>query len=374
MFLYICVFVVVFFLLLFSQKNNYTDNELKVITSKPLFITAWGILLFFACFTDIGTDRMEYVRIANYASFEHLFYCDFGLNIVFIFLKYICQNNIDAVLALTTFLSTCVFAKSFWNLREKINLGFAVLGYCLILFLRFYLVSMYASVAFVFLSVSYMICGKKSGTVVCYAVACTLHYSATLLAPCYILYFLLSKNKGKQLSKAKVLMIIVGYICSLFMVTTVYNFLVNNFAIFSAYKMYGVMSNYSGTGITRYVIFLPVFYFLYQSFNKKLQGDFVNIFLVIALSGYVFYLIGFQFNVFSRVNYFFDTLYMFFLPMYIVQTSDCGIKLLNGSKITYDKIICYAYVIFLGIMTFLPIVAANSTTGMQEWHFFMPFK
>lgn len=372
--LYLSIIVVSSIISLHAQKT-YVNNDGFFYTkiNKFLYVIVFIILWFFVAFTDIGADRLEYIRIASYAKFSTLFYCEFGLNLVFILFKWICFGNIEVTLFCTTTLALFVFFVAFWKMRKQANLSVMIFSFGILLYLRFYLMSMFMASALIFLGLAYLLGeNKKFKALICYLLSCTMHYSAILISPCVLLISLNYVYKRKKISTIKIIIISFLYVVCLMSVSTIYNFLVNNIDIFSAYKMYSIINNNS-LGLGNYILFIPIFWFVYRAFKKIENTDFVNIFFIISITGFLIALLGYKIEVVSRMNYFFYVIHILLMPMYISLRKNGDTRICQIKKMKLYEIVWMLYVLLYGMMVFWGIVNSETTSGVSVWNFYFPF-
>lgn len=372
--LYLIVIIMACFCAGLSQYRMVTTEDGTVRLHKFWFALAFVILWIVSVCTDIGVDRLAYIRIIQQSGFNTLWSGEPGFNLLCMVLKTLCLNNYEAALALIVTINLLLFFFAMYKMKDRANLGLVMFAFMMLAYFRFYLVSMHLASALLLVSFVYLTEGKNVKSWIFFALACLMHYSSILLLAAYGLYYVLGRGKRKM-RLHKILLIIVGYALVMAFTYQIYDFATNKISIFQNYSIHGLITQYSGLGIMQFVFYVPIFMFVYAIYRKSVDKGEVNRAIVFALTGFMFAMLGYKMNVFSRTYEHFLCLYMVVIPEYLFKRKNLvGLKeykfLFNYRSTMFLWICCVA---FRGWDVLNDILQVSSSSGLQNWSFYWPF-
>ena len=370
--LYLLIFAISTIFMSLSQRFIKQENG----TKKQFFNLFWFVCSFIplwliSCFTRIGADYDSYSSIINQAAIyrkdngivEWLFYT--GCNILQgIF------HNANIVIFIIKSITLLLFFKALYMIRKKAILWIALLAFCGLRFLEFYLIQMELAISIFALSIIYLSENKYNKFLLSYIVCILIHSSAIIILPVFILYFIFKCNKY-LLSKKKIFSLLL--ICLIVMTCwyAITIFAITYIPFFIQYGAYGLMGDYSGSGSAIYIFYIPILYFCIQIYkNQKNLIPFVNLSIILSIFCFLFGILSYKIEVFGRIGAYSIIIQMLIIPTYLYHrhTSDRK-QIINPCF----EIICW--ILFLMAQSGLYIAQKidSETSLVSEWSFFNPF-
>lgn len=338
------------------------------------FLIHW----FFLSFTNIGADYNTYFTVAQNISLDAVFDTyEFGFYLTVYLLKLLFSSS-HVVLFFIKTISVLIFYLGFYLIRNDADLGLSVLAFNAFLYVRcFYLLSMYFSIAFLFLSIIFLI-NKRSIKSFCFlTIACTIHASTFLFVPIYLLLFSMEIVNKKKFGAVKIVFITIAYLGILNYSVQIYEYAVNNLDAFKHYVEHSLITEYSGSGLMQYVYFVPILYFVYLMFKNIESYRIKNAAIIFSFSAFLFALLGYKIEVFSRTIKSFFALYGFIIPMLFYYRKHDDSKLYKTRKFIFsysvDISFWITYIVWRGVDEFYSAMQSISTAQVNSYHFFWPF-
>lgn len=349
----------------------------KVTIIRVKFFSAFFIHFIFLCFTNIGIDYGNYSRHINNVSLDNLLsYNEVG----FSFLCYVIKSIVgtaDITIFFIKLLTLILFYAAFLKVKDKVNYIFLFLTYNLFLYLQgLFIIGMQISIAFLFWSFIYLVEKDTIKALVTLIIAVTMHSSSMFFIPIYILFIFVNRKEGIS-SELKVVIVAIVYIVVYFCIGLIYNYAVTNIAQLRQYSSYGFMKSYNGTGLMQYLYFIPVFLFVFSNNKNSKCKRLNNLLTVVSMSAFLFALLGYRFAVLARINKSFFVLYGLLIPMFLYRRQN-KIETVPEERyfFTYksDCVIWTLYILIRGYDFFVDFMNLKSTTDIQYYSFFNPFK
>ena len=258
--LYVVVLLISTFCAAMSQKRRIYNGKVEYYFRLNWFFLSFLVACFFCACTNIGVDYQNYVAIIRRAEFDNLFSGEVGLNLLFLMLKVFLCENTDGVIFVSKTLAMAIAYYAIYRVRNKVDLGLAVFAYMFLSYLRFFLIGMHLSTALILLSLVYLVEDNNKRAWGSYFIGCTIHYSAILLFPAYLLFYVITIFK-KKISKLMIGLLSVSYLVAMLCVSSIYRLVTSNISFLSHYAEHGIINDYQGTGLMQIVFFLPIVYF-----------------------------------------------------------------------------------------------------------------
>lgn len=375
--LYVCIWLVTTLFGFCAQTKVVFPGGFIGLIFKPIpFFLTFFIHAAIICFTNIGADYESYCRMFNlvtvnnfYLGEERLFY------LLGLILKTIC-GDVEIAVFFVKLLTLIVFYVSFFLVREQIRIGFSILAFnTLIFFNAFYLLSMQINIAFLTLSFAYILRKNKILCAITFFIAINLHLSSVLLLPVYIMYFMVDFWKN-EFPKWGIPFLIVMWAGVLIFAQRLGDFMMSNFAFFDNYSSYSFVSSYHGSGIMQYVFFVPLFVLIYILYTYTHDRTPKNIGVCFIVPAFFFALLGYKFEVLSRINDSFFGIYAFFVPAYLFRHEQTVFNKNSRFYAIDYSIECLLWICYLCLRCVFVIISkmsAESTSLVSSYHFFNPF-
>lgn len=324
------------------------------------------LLLAVPCFLcGDGTDMAEYVRFYNNWTLTNLKTLNIepGYILLSIALQRIIKNAYIG-LGIIKVLSIYFVYKALYMLKDRLNLGFAVLSYVVLLYIfNFHLLRMSLALGMIFLAMSYELIGKSRKAIFWIIVAFLFHYTSVIVLLTYCFYKIL----GNRLTVTKmtffslILLLLYGNI------VPILRFFVSKIYFLSKYQTYLNSAN-SYTGIAQTILFIPIAYILLNLYKQGQQDRF---YVLNALFGIMLFFtgsLGYFLPVISRTTY-----YFFFSVMMLSATTplikDKCVFVLGRIKINSTTLCSILYLMMQAmiIYVFNDAFASNGLTQYSLW-------
>lgn len=349
----------------FSQKNKTYKNNLFCGTYENFFIIpfiiSFFILAFLCFFCKSGTDMPIYVNLYSTWTLSDLFDLKFeiGDKILFIFLHIFIKNPYIGI-GIVKVLSVSMIFKSFYLLKNRINICMAVTVYTILLYIfNFHLIRMMIAVGIVFLALTYEIIGKRFRCFILLVIAIFFHYSSCIILFTYIVYVLFSK----KFSIKKILVILIGiaYVYSN-AIQIVSSFI--KIDIFSKYSTYGIISS-TGTGIVQILQFIPVAIILLIRYKYENKTKFYQISFFCGIMLFLTGSMGYIYAVIGRLTYYFYFFFVIYGASTPLKKNDIIIKC---GKIRYNMSMILIFVL-IAMKVYIYYILGNglNTNGLLNY-------
>lgn len=374
----VIIYIFIFFtttVLASSSQVILKNGDILYRPSRLFF--SFMIHWFFLVFTDIGVDYQNYTRIIDRVTlYNFLSDSEVGFSALCLLLKSLFHSP-DIVIFFLKTITLILFYFGFNKVKGKVELGVTVLCYNAFLYLQgLYIFGMQINIALLFLSVIYILNQENIKSIVFLILASSMHSTGLFFIPIYILFFWFNR-RNKQMSKVKIGFIVLIYLAGYVSLGMIYDYAIHNIPQLQQYKAYGEIMNYSGTGIMQFVFFVPVLYFVHLINKNCTDGRYKNFTTIVALTAFLFAMIGYRFQVFARINKNFFMLYGLLIPMllFMRKSPKNNLKEHSSFYLTYmsDMFIWIFYLLFRGFDVFIDCMNVNSTSGLREYDFFWPF-
>lgn len=316
--LYLCITVCCYGLASLSyRKVGRNIEDERIIQRGLLFVLSCAIASFFLICTHIGTDYNQYIHILNYVSWDNLFSftnAEPGFKLIWILLKPIIHDP-NVFLALVKLIGILLAYITIWNVRDRINVGYAVLGYfCFVYFDSFNLIRMIFAVNICIFAYGQLMQKKNKSAIIVSLIAITMHTSALLFLVAVVFYIWIS-NKG-SVSNTKYICIVLILLFVLFGIGTIYDYLLSNFSLFAHYNKYSLITDYSISPIL-ILRYIPVVYCVYSSWGRLKDDKDENLCFIFLIVAIFVSLLSYSLKTITRANSYFYVLQFLFIPFYM---------------------------------------------------------
>lgn len=121
------------------------------------------------------------------------------------------------------------------------------------------------------------------------------------------------------------------------------------------YRIYNMMSDYRGTGLVQILFFIPLLYFLYLINRNSNSINLKNLSIVFILTAFLFSMIGYKIEVFSRINKSFLMIYAYLIPSFFFERKNNNYQSIRGVTTSFlfnyrsDLIFWVIYICIRGI-------------------------
>lgn len=302
-------FLSVFFAFLSQRRKvTITDTCDTVNTNryKSFFLPFWIVsflLLALPCFfCGAGTDIHVYVQLYENFTFESLsdFTFEAGYVLLNIFLRIFFKNAYIG-LGIIKVLSLFLVYKALYMIRDRVNLGFSILSYVVLLYIfNFHLLRMTLAVGIIFLALSYELLEMSKKAVVLMSIAVLMHYTALIV----LLTFFVYKIMGKEIKVRKIAILSIALIVIYSSIIPIVQNIISSFNIFNKYTTY---LNKAGTniGVIQIILFIPIAYILIKTYKERKNDKFYTLNLLFGIMLLFSGSLGYVIPVASRIVYYF---------------------------------------------------------------------
>lgn len=369
--LYIFVFAISIFFMFLSQRYVVgKDGSKKQSFSLFWFVCSFIPLWIVSCFTKIGADYDSYSSIISHASdyrrdngiVEWLFYS--GCNIlqgVF--------HNTDTVIFIIKSTTLLLFFKALYMIRKTAIVWIALLAFCGLRFIEFYLIQMELAVSIFVLAIIYLSRKKYFKFWLSYISCIFIHSSALIFSPVFILFFILKCNK-ELLNKKKIISLLLLCIIAISCWYTITLYAITHIPFFIQYGTYSLMNDYSGSGAALYIAYIPILYFCFQIYKyQREQLTFVNQSIIFSIFCFLFEILSYKIEVLGRIGAYSIIIQMLIIPCYLHN------HLMSNHKRGinhYLETICWVILLMAQGSLYLAQKMDSATALISEWSFFNP--
>lgn len=357
-----------------SQQRVWDEETFDYRFRRGYFFLSFICLWFVSVFTNIGVDYDSYTRIIRLSGLTSTWNGEYGFNILCLLSKTVFGENYDACIFGIKTITLMVFFMSLYKLKEKLRISLSMLAFVFLAYFRFYLMSMHIASALILLSVAYLYLGYHKRGIVAYFLAFSMHYSSVFLLPAYVLYFIITKM-NRKFSRTEIVLMVFGYAAVFWGTYQIYTFMMANFSIFNQYSQYRQIMNYSGTGIMQIVFYVPILYYCYLGYGNSSDEKNVNLLIVMALTGFLYAMLGYRMEVMSRMYEHFMSLYMIMIPIFLTERASGKELIRENFLFTYrsDIFIWCLCILLRGSDVMNDILKIGSSSQLANWRFFWPF-
>ncbi len=362
-------FLAVFFAF-FSQKGKVvsTDVGYKVTAykyeefSNVYFVISFLLLALPCFFCGEGKDMFVYVQLYNSWSFADLkdFSFEPGYILLNLFLRFFFKNAYFA-LGIIKVLSIFLVYMSLYLLRDRLNVGFSVLSYVILLYIfNFHLLRMSLALGVIFIAMTCELIGKSKRALLGMAVAFFFHYTSLIVLLAYCIY----KLFGKKITFAKISFLAAVLVLLYINIVPLLNYLVPIIKLFNKYETYLDSAN-SYVGIVQFLLFIPIAYILVMLYKNGSQDKFYILNTIFGIMLFFSGSLGYLLPVISR------TVYYFF---YCVMTLSASTQLVNdkyvfvAGKLRINSVTVFS-ILYLLMQTVISYVLndAFSSNGLTQY-------
>ena len=341
-------FLAVFFACL-SQKRKVpvidACDRVTVYKYKDFSFVYFAIsflLLAVPCFFCAeGTDMPIYVQLYNNWTLADLTDLSFesGFMLLCMFLR-LFFGNAYIGLGIIKLVSIFLVYKSLYILKDRLNLGFSVLSYVVLLYIfSFHLLRMSLALGMIFLALTYELTGKSKRAVLLIIFAFLFHYSSVIVLMTFCIYKIL----GKKLTVAKITVLSLVLILLYGNIVPILQYIVPAIKFFNKYKTYLNNAN-SYIGIVQIVLFIPIAYILINLYRKGIQDKFYILNTILGIMLFFAGTLGYLLPVISRtVYYFFFCVLTLFASTPLVK--DKCVFVLGKVRINSVTLLAFLYLI-----------------------------
>lgn len=249
-----------------------------------------------------GKDMSVYVQLYDSWTFESLKDLSFepGYILLNLFLRIFFKNAYFA-LGIIKALSIYMVYLSVYLLKDRLNIGFSVLSYVVLLYIfNFHLLRMSLALGLVFLAMSCELTGKSRRAVLLMIAAFLFHYTSIIVLLAYCIYKLM-RNK---MTVSKVTVLSVALLLLYVNIVPLLNYLVPVIKLFNKYETYLDSAN-SYVGIVQLILFIPIAYILVMFYKKGMTDKFYILNTVFGIMLFFSGSLGYLLPVISRTVYYF---------------------------------------------------------------------
>lgn len=357
----------------FSQKRKVPiiDAADKVISYEYrdfLFVNfvISFLLLAVPCFLcGVGTDMKIYVQLYNNWTIADLAELKFepGFILLSIFLR-IFFSNAYIGLGIIKVLSIFLVYKSLYMLRDRLNLGFSVLSYVVLLYIfNFHLLRMSLAIGMVFLALSYELVGKNRRAICLLVLALLIHYTSVIVLLAYCIYKIMAKN----LTGKKITIFSIALLLLYANIIPILKYIVPEIKVFTKYITYLNNVN-SYIGIVQIVLFIPVAYVLISLYKKGIRDKFFILNTVLGIMVFFSGMLGYLLPVVSRtVYYFFYCIMTLFAATPL--TDDRCVFVIGKMRLNATTVLSICYLVMQATVMYVigDSFASNGLTQFVLW-------
>lgn len=357
------VFALVFFFSLlfafFSQPKyvngkGYVMSKLGLISFVISFIIPWAVI----SFTRIGVDYDNYEMIIDRLDWSNLDSqgdSEYGFNFVAMSIKSILGGNVHGTIFFLKTITVAGIYLSIYLMRKQVCVVYSVMFYLLIMYLpSFYILSQCLAASLIMLVMVYHLKGGKRLISIAMLLAIgMIHNSVFIFIPFYLLF-----------AYGEVKRIHIGWLLAVFLIIIVFSESFYRFAqsIEGFHYNNYMRTEAAGTGLLLYAQSALMMWMVYQMY--KLDNDLKRRTGLIYFSAAIclFNILGQNFEVITRMEFDFMTVYVLFFPSYLKYH-----RLLKKGNALYTLIILF--MLFNGYR----VVTGRIDSPIAMMNYYIPF-
>lgn len=374
--LYLMIFLVTSFL---ASQCQSLEKDGRIKVRRIFLYTSFIIHWIFLVFTNIGVDYNNYIRIIKNVSLENLFS---ESEVVFSGLCLALKNLFESPDVVVFFLKTItlvLFYIAFMEIAQEANIGLCMIAFNAFVYLQgYFILGMQIAIACLLLSTIYLKQDREKKALLLLILACGLHSSSILFIPLYVMYFVINLRK-KKMSISFVVLISVSYVLAYLFIGLIMNWGLDHIPQLAQYRIYNMVSDYKGIGLVQILYFIPLLYFVYLINNNSNSVNLKNLSIVFVFTAFLFAMIGYKIEVFSRINKSFLMIYAYLIPNFFFERKYNNQQSVKNGAVRFifnyrsDLFFWMVYIIIRGIDVFVDMGLKSSTSLLNPYIWFNPF-
>lgn len=374
------IFIAYFFAIRAKGKTKSIGGViLKEEFHNIYFLASFLVLSFFCVFTNTGVDYINYYNIIDtitsisdveyYRNVEPLF-------TIWSYFGKLLFNDVHLVIVSMKVVTLVIMFFSFYILRDKIDVFFAVCAYVSIAYLvSFTLISIVLASSFVTLAFALLMKkGRVIYVVLLMLIGIGIHFACIMPLLAIITYYLMFRyGKGKKHRTTILFVILFLIIFMLPQTPTLMNLIISSTESFDHYQKY-VDDLRASSSLGTYAVLFGSYAFIFYLLNKIKKYERDNslyfLMLVFVLFGFVFEFIGNRIPVMERVVYSYIAVYCLVIP-YCLQKLR---TVLNANEARMLNIIVFMFFVVRFYFVIRARVMPDSPSQLYYYNFFNPFQ
>lgn len=307
------MFIAVFFAAA-AQRGKIENEEIQgyqiyryAYTNKAWYVCSFFILSAILFCSKSGTDFSDYAWGYEHWGIEHLqdLRTEWGYTLLVLGLKKIIANPYIG-LGIVKVFAVFLFYRAAYNVKDKINLGMAILSYCMLLYIYgFHLLRMMIAIGITFLALSYEINGKEKKCITLLIIAFFFHYTSILVLVTYLV-----SKAFKNLTIRKIVTLLIVATLVSFCSSSILQLLVYRVSFFYKYRAYLNLSNSGGIGLI--LIYAPVLFVILIRNRTEYKDPMYRLFGMMGIMLFICSLLGFFLPI-TRLNFYFYSFFFFYI-------------------------------------------------------------
>ncbi len=314
---------ILFFSVLFafkSQRRLANKNFSFQTRFHPnWFIASFFVLWFFITLTDTGSDLGNYysfytnVDFTNISinSFSNAYYGYLFLNAS---LNLLFKDPVVGIGVIKTLSLFLVFL-AFYLMRDKIDIGMAVLGFGSLYYFYSYSALKWSIAGSLCLLSSIFYYKSKRITAVFFAILGVFMHASCLIFLCGLLLGYMT-NGLRQLRGLKVVVMLVAMVVTLLFGTRIIYYIIQNTEYLPGrYDDY--LSSERNIGVMQIVYYIPIFLMIYSGHVHGTDRRLNAVAILLGLEGFVIAMLGYKIGQLGRLEFAFSLPLLIYVPYYL---------------------------------------------------------
>lgn len=280
--------------------------------SNVYFMISFLLLAVPCFFCGTGTDMQIYVPLYESSTLSDVISSKYepGYVLLTVLLK-VFINDPYVGLGLIKVASLYMVYKSFYMLRDRVQLGFAVLSYVVLLYIfNYHLLRMMLALGLVFLALSYEMMGESKKSLSLIAAAFFFHYTSAIVLLAYVIYRWLKK----EMTFVKLMVLSVVLVSVYLFAVPILRSIIASYESFGKYQTY-LKDAVTDRGLAQIVLFLPILFILKVTYDRNTKDGLYVISLVFGVMLFFTGSLGYQIPVVSRMTYYFTWIAMVYFAV-----------------------------------------------------------
>ena len=312
------ILAVIFAFLSQKKKVAAADTGGEVTThryeqfSNVYFMISFLLLAVPCFFCGTGMDMQIYVPLYESSTLSEVISSKYepGYMLLTVLLKVFIKDPYVG-LGLIKVASLYMVYKSFYMLRDRVQLGFTVLSYVVLLYIfNYHLLRMMLALGLVFLALSYEMMGKSKKSLSLIAVAFFFHYTSAIVLLAYVIYRWLKK----EMTFVKLTGLLVVLVSVYLFAVPILRSIIASYESFGKYQTY-LKDAVTDRGLAQIVLFLPILFILKVTYDRNTKDGLYVISLVFGVMLFFTGSLGYQIPVVSRMTYYFTWIAMVYFAV-----------------------------------------------------------
>lgn len=318
--LYTLLFIIGSYFAFKSQRRAfYGTNNIRLIW----FIASYLVLWFFFAFNDVGADTPQYRVLFEYSDSNEMNYYTGAVEPGYIFVNYLVHflthNPIWGVAIIRTIQITIVFL-SIYLLRNRIIIGFAVMGYmALYYFGSFNILRLALASSICMLCYACVVNRYNKFIIVILALLPFFIHRSSLVFPLTILLFLIYGKFQRRYGKFIRILIVTGCIIVISLVSVILQDILSMGFGEGRYDAY--LDTNGSAGVMVFVFYVPLIYCILKSGKEGVEYDanWVNLSFIFTIIGFSIAIMGYQVGMLARMAPYFAMPMLFYMSNYLIS-------------------------------------------------------